>query len=45
MRIGEIKFKEILVLTKNDELVASITDESIIEEDGYKVVCVPEELT
>ena len=35
------EYKEIQILTKDNELLVSITDENIIEKDGYKVVCVP----
>lgn len=42
MRIGDREYSEIIITTKNDELVASITDEDILEEENYKVVCVPE---
>lgn len=41
--IGETKYREIQVLTEDDELIASITAENVIEKDGYKVVCVPGE--
>lgn len=33
--------EEILVLVEDGEVIASITDENIIEKNGYKVVCVP----
>lgn len=35
------EYKEIQILTKDNELLVSITDENIIEKDGCKVVCVP----
>ena len=35
------EYKEIQILTKDNELLVSITDENIIEKDGYKVVSVP----
>lgn len=41
MKIGNKEIKEIQILTKDDELVASITDENIIEEQDFKVICVP----
>ena len=41
MKIGDKEIKEILVTTKDDELVASITDEDIIEKQDCKVICVP----
>ena len=33
--------KEIQVLSDDNELIASITNENVIVTDGYKVVCVP----
>lgn len=36
------KVKEIQILTVCNELIASITDENVIEKTGYKVVCVPD---
>ena len=36
------KDKEIQILTVCNELIASITDENVIEKTGYKVVCVPD---
>lgn len=36
--IGENVYKKIQILTKENELVASITDEEVIEEEDYKVV-------
>lgn len=41
MVIAGKKYKEIQILTKDNELLVSITDENIIEKGGYKVVCVP----
>lgn len=41
MEIAGKEYKELRVLADNDELVVSITDENVIEADGYKVVCVP----
>lgn len=43
MKIGENEVKEIQIVTDDNELIASITDEDIIEKSGYKVVCVPAE--
>lgn len=40
--IGSRRFKEINV-TKDGELIASITGEDVIYMDGYKVMCVPDE--
>ena len=41
MRIGNEEYAEILVTYGNGDLIASITDEDIIEEEGCKVVCKP----
>lgn len=41
MRIGDKQYSEIIISDKEDTLIASITDEDIIEEKDYKVVCVP----
>lgn len=41
MKIGDKEYSEIIIKTKDNELIASITDEDIIEEKNYKVVCVP----
>lgn len=41
MTLNNKEIKEIQVITDENELIASITDENIIEKDGYKVVCVP----
>lgn len=41
MEIAGKEYKELQVLTGDGELIASITDENVIEKDGYKVVCVP----
>lgn len=38
--IGDKEYEELQILT-DDELIVSITDEDIIEKEGYKVVCVP----
>lgn len=41
MKIAGKEFKEILVIKDNEELVISITDENVIEKEGYKAICVP----
>lgn len=41
MTLNNKEIKEIQIITDENELIASITDENIIEKDGYKVVCVP----
>lgn len=41
MRIGDRDYSEILISDENDNLLAVITDEDIIEEENCKVVCVP----
>lgn len=41
MTLNNREIKEIQITTNENELIASITDENIIEKDGYKVVCVP----
>lgn len=41
MRIGEKEYSEILVTDTEGNLLASITDEDIIEEKDCRVVCVP----
>lgn len=41
MVVAGEEVEEILVLVEDDEVIASITDENIIEKSGYKVVCVP----
>lgn len=41
MVISDRQYSEIQILTEDDELIASITDENVIEKSGYKVVCVP----
>lgn len=43
MRIGNEEYAEILVTDGKGNLIASITDEDIIEEESCKVVCVPVE--
>lgn len=41
MKIGDKEIKELYVTTEKNELIVSITDENVIEKEGYKVVCVP----
>ena len=41
LTIGDKQFEEIQILTEENELICSITDASVIEKDGYKVVYVP----
>lgn len=41
MEIGDKEIKELYVTTEKNELIVSITDENVIEKEGYKVVCVP----
>lgn len=41
MRIGNEEYAEILVTDGNGDLIASITDKDIIEEEGCKVVFKP----
>lgn len=41
MTIGNKEYSEILITDEDDGLIASITDENIIEEKSCKVVCVP----
>lgn len=43
MVISDKEYSEIQILTKDNELIASITDADVIEKDGYKVVCAPVE--
>lgn len=35
-----MNFKEIIVTTDTGEVIADITEENIIEKDGYKVTCI-----
>lgn len=37
--ISDKEYREIQIITEDDELIVSITDEDIIVKDGYKVVC------
>lgn len=41
VKIGEKEYLEIHIMDANGGLIASITDEDIIEEKNCKVVCVP----
>ncbi len=41
MNISNQQYSEIQILTEENELIASITDEDVIEKSGYKVICVP----
>lgn len=41
MKIGKREYAEILITDDENNLLASITDENIIEEKNCKVVCVP----
>lgn len=41
MEIGDKEIKELYVTTEKNELIVSITDENVIEKEGYKVVRVP----
>lgn len=43
VKIGEKEYLEIHIMDANGGLIASITDENIIEEKNCKVVCVPVE--
>lgn len=39
--ISDKEYREIQIITEDDELIVSITDEDVIVKDEYKVVCVP----
>ena len=41
MKIGDKEYSEILITDTENNLIASITDKDIIEEENCKVVCVP----
>ena len=41
MKIGENDYSEILVTDAEGKLLASITDDNVIEEKDCRVVCVP----
>lgn len=41
MKIGNNEYFEILVTDSKGNLLASITDENIIEEKDCRIVCVP----
>ena len=42
MKIGDKEYSEILVMDADDNLLASITDQNVIEENDCKVVCTSE---
>ena len=41
MIISNKEYREVQIITEDDELIVSITDEDVIVKDGYEVVCVP----
>lgn len=41
VKIGDKEYSEILITDTENNLIASITDKDIIEEENCKVVCVP----
>lgn len=43
MVVSSQEVEEIQIVTKDGELIASITDKSTIEKEGYEVVCIPEQ--
>lgn len=43
MQIGDKKYSEIIITDSDGGVIASITDEDVIEEKNCKVVCVPVE--
>lgn len=43
MVIGNKEYREVQVITEDNELIVSITDKDFIEKSGYKVECVPVE--
>lgn len=43
MEIGNKKIEKIIVLTKDDNLIALVSDDEIIKEGDFKVICVPQE--
>lgn len=43
MQIGRKEYSEILITDADGGLIASITDQDVIEEKNCKVVCVPVE--
>lgn len=43
LNVADKEYSEIQIVTKDNELIASITDTDIIERNGYKVICVPAE--
>ena len=42
MEIGSKEVETLNVMTDDDELIVSITDEDMIIKNGYKIVCVPD---
>lgn len=42
MKIGGNEVKEIQIVTDDNELIASITDDDVIGKSGFKIVCVPD---
>lgn len=40
MKVSDKEVEEIQIITEDDELIASITDENIVEKERYKVVCI-----
>ena len=43
MEVNNLKIEEILIKTKDDELVGSITDENVIVKDGYVIEYIPKD--
>lgn len=41
MKIGKNRYSEVLITDQEDGLIADITDENMIVEDGYKVTLQP----
>lgn len=41
MKIGDKEYSEIVITDNKSNLLVSITDENIIQEENCKVVCVP----
>lgn len=40
MIISDKEYREVQIITEDNELIVSITDEDVIVKEGYKVVCV-----
>lgn len=38
--ISDKEYREVQIITEDNELIVSITDEDVIVKEGYKVVCV-----